>query len=135
MKSLTSKAVPPDRRLPNQLHGWLAKSALNPTSPSSHLVLAAPKSSLFSALRCKLFILGTSLSLPVHPCSYSLENKSTGVKERRAGSERRDEVDAQVSLSRIRKQRMSDWLDGETSRGRDRGTGLNKQRSGWWCRK
>lgn len=58
-----------------------------------------------------------------------------GVKERRAGSERRDEVDARVSLSRIRKQRMSDWLDGETSRGRDRGTGLNKQRSGWWCRK
>ena len=38
MKSLTSKAVPPDRRLPNQLHGWLAKSALNltpyPTTPT-----------------------------------------------------------------------------------------------------
>lgn len=31
-----------------------------------------------------------------------------------------------VSLGRIRKQRMRDWLDGETSRGRDRRTGLDK---------
>lgn len=31
-----------------------------------------------------------------------------------------------VSLGRIRKRRMRDWLDAETSRGRDRRTGLNK---------
>lgn len=31
-----------------------------------------------------------------------------------------------VSLGRIRKQRMRDWVDGEMSRGRDRRTGLNK---------
>lgn len=31
-----------------------------------------------------------------------------------------------VSLGRIKKQRMRDWLDAETSRGRDRRTGLNK---------
>lgn len=37
VKSLTSKAVPPDRRLPNQLHGWLAKSALNPPHPKPFL--------------------------------------------------------------------------------------------------
>ena len=44
-------------------------------------------------------------------------------------------MDARLSLSRIRKQRRRDWLGGETSRRRDRGTSLNKQRSGWWCRK
>lgn len=35
-----------------------------------------------------------------------------------------------VSLSRIRKRRIRDWVDGEMGRGRDRRTGSNKQRSG-----
>lgn len=35
-----------------------------------------------------------------------------------------------VSLSRIRKRSIRDWVDGKMGRGRDRRTGLNKPRSG-----
>lgn len=136
MKSLTSKAVPPDRRLPNQLHGWLAKSALNPRSRSLPFLYAQ---SLFSFFFKFEGASGLFLALwSLHLCSLLVEagEKAKGGKSGRVeGSETRDEVVARVSLGRIRKQRMRDWLDGETSRGRDRGTGLNKQRSGWWCRK
>lgn len=45
-----------------------------------------------------------------------------GFETRQAGINRM----SGVSLGRIRKQRMRNWLDGEMSRGRDRRTGLNK---------
>lgn len=85
MKSLTSKAVPPDRGLPNQLHGWLAKSALNPTSPSSHLVLAAPKSSLFFSFKVQVVYFRYFLVSICPPLLLEPGGKADGGKREKSG--------------------------------------------------
>lgn len=151
MKSLTSKAVPPDRRLPNQLHGWLAKSALNLTT---HLSTPKIFSLFFFLSKVQVIYFIATFSPPLacshfasislsfilfylfFPCLCTLERKWTRrgrEKKSHGGSETREEWMNRmsgVSRGRIRKQRMRDWVDGETSRVRDRRTGLNKQRSG-----
>lgn len=126
MKSLTSKAVPPDRRPPNQLHGWLAKSALNstphPTFPeiffsllfsfqgASHLFYCHFRPSFCLPLLFSPFIL--ALLVQTKKTVNKVEQEEGGGSEtREAGMNRM----SGVSLSRIRKQRMRDWVDGEMS--------------------